>query len=80
MAASIAQLTASETVGGQVLDAGKALATYSHVFGMIGLWGLGAGVGDAGRSPWLKELAHGVNEMQPQPEVDGDRESAHPMA
>ncbi|MFL5295028.1 MAG: peptide MFS transporter, partial [Phenylobacterium sp.] len=44
LAAKIAQLTAAETIGGQVLDAGKSLANYVHVFTMIGLLGLGAGV------------------------------------
>ncbi len=62
VAAKIAQLTASDTIGGQVLDAGKALATYSHVFGMIGLWGLGVGVAMLVISPWLKKLAHGAGE------------------
>jgi POT family proton-dependent oligopeptide transporter len=60
VAAKIAQLTASDTIGGQVLDAGKALATYSHVFGVIGLWGLGAGAVMLVISPWLKKLAHGA--------------------
>ncbi|HLZ75060.1 oligopeptide:H+ symporter [Phenylobacterium sp.] len=60
VAAKIAQLTASDTIGGQVLDAGKALATYSHVFGVIGLWGLGAGAVMLVLSPWLKKLAHGA--------------------
>jgi POT family proton-dependent oligopeptide transporter len=67
VAAKIAQLTASDTIGGQVLDAGKALATYSHVFGMIGLWGLGAGVLMLALSPWLKKLAHGVTDAHPEP-------------
>ena len=60
VAAKIAQLSASDTIGGQVLDAGKALATYSHVFGVIGLWGLGAGAVMLVLSPWLKKLAHGA--------------------
>ena len=60
VAAKIAGLTASDTIGGQVLDAGKALATYSHVFGIIGLWGLGAGAVMLVLSPWLKRLAHGA--------------------
>jgi POT family proton-dependent oligopeptide transporter len=60
VAAKISQLTASDTIGGQVLDAGKALATYSHVFGVIGLWGLGAGAVMLVISPWLKKLAHGA--------------------
>ena len=67
VAAKIAQLTASDTIGGQVLDAGKALATYSHVFGVIGLWGLGAGVLMLAASPWLKKLAHGASDPQAQP-------------
>jgi POT family proton-dependent oligopeptide transporter len=54
----IARLTAADTIGGEVLDPGKALATYSHVFGVIGLWGLGAGVVMLVVSPWLKKLAH----------------------
>jgi POT family proton-dependent oligopeptide transporter len=61
VAAKIAQLTSSETIGGQVLDAGKALATYAHVFGIIGLWGLGAGALMIAISPWLKKLAHGAD-------------------
>jgi POT family proton-dependent oligopeptide transporter len=60
VAAKIAQLTASDAIGGKVLDAGKSLATYSHVFGVIGLWGLGAGVVMLVISPWLKKLAHGA--------------------
>jgi POT family proton-dependent oligopeptide transporter len=60
----IAQLTATETAAGQVLDPGKALATYVHVFGQIGLWGAAAGVLMIAASPWLKKWAHageGVN-------------------
>jgi POT family proton-dependent oligopeptide transporter len=64
VAAKIAQLTASDTIGGQVLDAGKALATYSHVFGVIGLWGLGAGVLMIVLSPWLKRWAHGASDTK----------------
>jgi POT family proton-dependent oligopeptide transporter len=72
VAAKIAQLTASDTIGGQVLDAGKALATYSHVFGMIGLWGLGAGVVMLALSPWLKKLAHGATEADAPPTPDAE--------
>ncbi|HEX3365816.1 oligopeptide:H+ symporter [Phenylobacterium sp.] len=64
VAAKIAQLTASDTIGGQVLDAGKALATYSHVFGVIGLWGLGAGALMIVLSPWLKRWAHGASDTK----------------
>ncbi len=54
----VAQMTAAETVAGQVLDPSKALATYIHVFGLIGLWGAGAGVLMILFSPWLKRWAH----------------------
>jgi len=64
VAAKIAQLTASDTIGGQVLDAGKALATYGHVFAMIGLWGLGAGALMIVLSPWLKRWAHGASDTK----------------
>jgi POT family proton-dependent oligopeptide transporter len=72
VAAKIAQLTASDTIGGQVLDAGKALATYSHVFGVIGLWGLGAGAVMIVLSPWLKRLAHGASDTHAQPTPDAE--------
>jgi POT family proton-dependent oligopeptide transporter len=62
LAGRIAQLTAAETVGGQVLNPAKALATYSHTFLVIGLWGAAAGVLLLALSPWLKHWAHGVNE------------------
>ncbi|MBI1212587.1 MAG: MFS transporter [Alphaproteobacteria bacterium] len=54
----VAQLTAQETVAGQVLDPGKALETYVSVFRMIGLWGLGLGVALVVLSPALRYLAH----------------------
>jgi POT family proton-dependent oligopeptide transporter len=75
VAAKIAQLTASDTIGGQVLDAGKALATYSHVFGVIGLWGLGAGAVMIVLSPWLKRLAHGASDTHAQPTPDAEVEA-----
>jgi POT family proton-dependent oligopeptide transporter len=58
LAAIIARLTAAETVAGQVLDPAAALRTYSHVFGLIGMWGAGAGVLFLVLSPWLKKWAH----------------------
>ncbi|MGH6955924.1 MAG: peptide MFS transporter, partial [Caulobacteraceae bacterium] len=61
LAGKIAQLTRAQTVGGQVLDPAKALATYSHVFLEIGLWGAGAGVVLLALSPWLKHWAHGAD-------------------
>jgi POT family proton-dependent oligopeptide transporter len=56
----VANLTATETVAGQVLDPKGALATYASVFQTIGIWAIGLGVLMAFASPWLKKLAHGV--------------------
>ena len=54
----VAQLTAAETVAGQVLDPAKALQTYVGVFRMIGIWGLALGAGLIILSPALRYLAH----------------------
>lgn len=54
----VAQLTAAETVAGQVLDPGKALQTYVEVFKMIGMYGLAIGAGLIVLSPILRYLAH----------------------
>jgi POT family proton-dependent oligopeptide transporter len=62
LAGRIAASAGADTIGGKVLDAGKALATYSHMFGVIGLWGLGAGVVMLALSPWLKKFAHGAHD------------------
>jgi POT family proton-dependent oligopeptide transporter len=86
LAGKIAQATASETIGGQVLDAGKALSTYVHVFTLIGAWGLGAGVLFLALSPFLKRWAHGASDTHPvQPEptapvMDGERQAVNPAA
>ena len=56
----VANLTATETVAGQVLDPKGALATYASVFQTIGIWAIGLGILMAIASPWLKKLAHGV--------------------
>jgi POT family proton-dependent oligopeptide transporter len=58
LAAVIARLTAQETVAGQVLDPAAALHNYTHVFGLIGLGGAGAGVVFLVLSPWLKKWHH----------------------
>ncbi len=58
LAALIARLTAQETVAGQVLDPAAALRNYTHVFGVIGLGGVAAGVLFLAASPWLKKWAH----------------------
>ncbi len=54
----VAQLTATETVAGQVLDPAKALQTYLQVFQMIGMYGLAIGAGLIVLSPVLRYLAH----------------------
>jgi proton-dependent oligopeptide transporter, POT family len=56
----IAQMTATETVAGQVTDPAKALATSIEVFGTIGWWSIGLGIALGLASPLLKKLAHGV--------------------
>ncbi|HKR87817.1 MAG TPA: oligopeptide:H+ symporter [Phenylobacterium sp.] len=58
LAAQIAALTAADTVSGQVLDAGRSLATYNDVFLKIGAGGVAAGVVMLALSPWLKRWAH----------------------
>jgi POT family proton-dependent oligopeptide transporter len=74
----VAQLTATETVAGKVLDPAKALETYSRVFNQIGWWGIGFGVLMLILSPWLSKWAHGASDTHalPHAEVDGDRQSA----
>jgi len=62
LAGLVAQSTAAETVGGQVLDPGKALATYADTFRGIGIFGLAVGALLLLLSPWLNKLAHGVND------------------
>ena len=73
LAARIAQATASETIGGQVLDAGKSLATYVHVFTLIGSGGLAAGVLFLVLSPFLKHWAHGASDTHPRPDREPEQ-------
>src|SRR6185437_9460527 len=68
LAGLIARTTAAETIGGQVLDPAKALATYAHTFLVIGAWGVAAGVVFLGLSPWLKRWAHGADDTHPMAE------------
>jgi proton-dependent oligopeptide transporter, POT family len=56
----IAQMTATETVAGQVTDPAKALATSIEVFNVIGWVAIAIGIALALASPLLKKLAHGV--------------------
>jgi POT family proton-dependent oligopeptide transporter len=86
VAAQIAALTAADTIGGQVLDAGRSLATYNAVFTKIGMFGVAVGVLMLALSPWLKHWAHAVPHGQPQqpepiaPVLDGERQAVNPQA
>jgi len=59
VAGLIAQFTASDTVAGQVLDPGKALATYSDVFWSLGVVAIILGILLGAASFLLKYLGHG---------------------
>jgi POT family proton-dependent oligopeptide transporter len=82
----IAALTSADTVGGQVLDPAKSLATYNHVFAELGVVGLVAGLVMFALSPWLKHWAHPVTEAQAQqpepiaPAVGGELQAVNPEA
>ena len=56
LAGLIARTTAAETVGGQVLDPAKALATYAHTFLVIGAWGVARRRGLPGGEPLAEAL------------------------
>lgn len=60
LGALIAQMTASETVAGQVLNPKLSLETYVAVFYQIGLYAIGLGVVLILLSGLMKRLAHGV--------------------
>jgi POT family proton-dependent oligopeptide transporter len=60
----IAGLTATETVGGQVLDPGAALAASLKVFNVIGLASIAIGILFLILSPWLKKWSHGSDDTQ----------------
>jgi POT family proton-dependent oligopeptide transporter len=67
LAGLVAKLTAAETVAGQVLDPAGALVTYTTTFRNIGIVGVAVGVVLLAASPWLKRLAHGVNDAANHP-------------
>ncbi|MDQ2859863.1 MAG: oligopeptide:H+ symporter [Pseudomonadota bacterium] len=62
IAAHIAALAGTATAGGQVLDPRAALHTSLNVFQTIGWVGVGFGALFLVLSPFLKHLAHGVND------------------
>jgi len=70
LAGLIARFTATDTVGGEVLDPGHALATYAHVFLIIGALGCAVGVLFLVLSPWLKRLAHGADDTGPEAHIE----------
>jgi proton-dependent oligopeptide transporter, POT family len=83
----IAGLAGTETVGGQVLDAGAALQSSLKVFHMLGLWGVGFGVAFIVLSFFIKGWAHGADDhapaLQPEPiapTLDGERQAVSPAA
>lgn len=85
-AAIIAQLAGTATIGGQVLDPAKALATSSQVFSGIGWAAIALGAVFFALSPWLKRWAHGVNAPGPgvapeplAPVLDGERQAVNPQ-
>lgn len=59
----IAGLAATETVGGQVLDPGAALAASLKVFNIIGLVAVAIGIGFLLLSPVLKKWSHGADNV-----------------
>ncbi len=63
----IAGLTATETIGGQVLDPALALSTSLKVFNVIGLIAIGIGVLFLVLSPWLKKWSHGSDDTDAAP-------------
>ena len=60
----VAGMTATETVGGQVLDPGAALAGYASVFQTIGIVAIAIGIIVGLLSFALKRLGHGLAEDQ----------------
>lgn len=58
----IAALAGTETIGGQVLDPGAALATSLDVFGKLGWGGVAVGVVFVVVSFFIKGWAHGAND------------------
>ncbi len=71
IAAQIAQLAGTATAGGQVLDPRASLHASLAVFQAIGWAGVGFGVLFLVMAPFIKHLAHGVNDPANHPVVVG---------
>jgi POT family proton-dependent oligopeptide transporter len=85
IAAKIAALAGTATIGGQVLDPAAALHTSLRVFGAIGWTGFGFGVLFLVMAPFIKGWAHGVNDPPGHlgpgsiaPDVDGGLQEVSP--
>ena len=58
---TIAAMTGSDTVGGEVTDPAAALASYMEVYSTAGWYSIGAGVFAIFLVPFLKRFMHGIN-------------------
>ncbi len=56
----IAAMTGSDTIGGEVVDAGAALATYIDVYSAAGWYSIGCGAAAMLLAPLLRHFMHGV--------------------
>jgi Dipeptide/tripeptide permease len=63
----IAGMAGTETVGGQVLDPGAALATSMKVFNQLGWWGVGIGLAFIVASFFIAKWSNGVNDPNNHP-------------
>ncbi|MEO0436227.1 MAG: peptide MFS transporter [Pseudomonadota bacterium] len=61
VAAQLAKLAAVDTSGGEVLDAGEALVSYTDLFEQLGWFGLGVGLLLLLLSPLLRRMMHGIH-------------------
>ena len=57
---TIAAMTGSDTVGGEVVDAAAALESYMAVYQTAGLYSIGVGLFALAISPFLKKFMHGI--------------------
>ncbi|MGI8840694.1 MAG: MFS transporter, partial [Caulobacteraceae bacterium] len=80
IAAHVAGLAGTATAGGQVLDPRAALHTSLGVFQIIGWTGVGFGGLFLALSPFLKHLAHGVNDPANHPAPESSAAIAAPSA
>jgi len=87
IAAKIAALAGTATIGGQVLDPSAALHASLRVFGAIGWTGVGFGVLFLVMAPFIKGWAHGVNDASSHvgpgsiaPDVDAGLQEVSPGA